>query len=243
MLTLLTLNDDDMKPRMLRDAAVPLTRITLLCGPNGSGKSTLLDTFRAVVFDTSSRSGAPAVLIEGSHEGSVVFFSMEADNPRRQRNNSFDLRVISAQIDSQYVSHGQCNFDVLKGMFDEPRFTLLVLDEPENALDLDGLLWLREQLLTTTKQVILATHSAVLLSMAGQPDVSVQSFGPDANYGARVLDAYTKILQGKRVKAATKRLPKLAFAKKPAPRRTAASLTKKNPSSSRSNSIRLLSRD
>ena len=220
MLTCLTLNQKSLKPRLLRDPAVPLTRVTFLCGPNGSGKSTLLGAFeRFVCTDEPWTAETVPVRVEGSMHGTVCFFSMEKDNPRMRRDTgSGGMAEVAFVINSRYQSHGQSNYGVLEDLLLKSKHALIVLDEPESALDLDGLLWLRETLLKTDKQVIVATHSPLLLALHAEPGVSVQAFGPDPDYGARILGDYTKLLHGLRVKSAKKRLPALGMLSKPAPR-------------------------
>lgn len=231
MLTRLILNQSALKPRMLRDPAISLTRVTFLCGQNGSGKSTLLSAFERFVYkdDPWTAETAP-VLVEGSMHGTVCFFSMEKDNPRVRRDGGNSMAEVAFRLNSGYMSHGQSNFEVLQDLLLRSKHALVVLDEPESALDLDGLLWLRDALLKTDKQVIVATHSPLLLALHTMPDVSMQSFGPDPEYGARVLRDYTRLLQGLQVKPVKKRLPALEFSNKPAPRptvrRSARSTTK-----------------
>lgn len=224
MLTHLTVQSPSFKKRVLRSADIPLTRVTLFCGPNGSGKSSAITAFEEFVLNLReqwTKETAP-VLVQGEVTGSVMFFSMEADNPRTKRLDSDELAAVAQHVNAQYVSHGQSNYDMLAGMLGNPRFDVLVLDEPEAALDLDGLLWLREQLLITTQQVILATHSPILLSMMGTRGVSSQSFGANADYDSRVLASYLKVLQGKTVKPLKVRLPKLEFDKKRPSKNTVA---------------------
>lgn len=219
MLTALYLQNKDLQKRMLREALVPLTKITLLCGPNGSGKSTIIDAFQSLVLDNRKWTEKTApVLPEGHLEGNVLFFSMERDNPRTSGGRFVNSLSAAAEvINAQYQSHGQSNYGMLQEMFEDSRYAAMVLDEPESALDMDGQLRLRQTLLKTDKQVILATHSPLLLSLAqtGNPDITAQAFGKDADYAATVTATYRTVLEGGKPPAPKKRLPSLGLEKTP----------------------------
>lgn len=193
--------------RMQHDAVVPLTRITLLAGPNGSGKSTALDALRELVFGhghTWQGHDIP-VQVEGTCQA-LFFLSSELDNPRLLSLRGPDGRPKHAQLftppeaircmDAREMSHGQSNYRELEGTFTDDRFDVVVMDEPENALDLDGLGWLASQICATTKQVIVATHNPILLSLMNAPGGSVQVFGTNPDYATRVLDVYGKVVAG-----------------------------------------------
>lgn len=223
MLTKITVQKN--KDRMKRDCTFPLTRITLLCGPNGSGKSTCLDAARDLVnkhpLDNMgrewTRETAPAI-IEGEAKG-IMTFSFERDNPRMLQGSNHDAREVVMMMLSRERSHGQSNFDKLQGAFENPSIDVMILDEPESALDLDGILWLRAQLLATDKQVVIATHNMAILSLIGQhDDVSMQIFGEEDGYYERLKASYLALCSDKKVPKPKKRLalPKFPVAKRKA---------------------------
>jgi len=192
---------------------VPLTRVTFLCGPNGSGKSTFVDGITELIHGQPSflerewtRENAPA-LVEGTGKA-VLTFSFEKDNPRTARGHNVSAGVAATMFFAGQQSHGQSNYAHLGWAFAHEDFDVMVLDEPEAALDLDGLLWLRGMLLSTSKQVILATHSVLLLSLHEKPDVSVQLFGTEPNYVSRLIASYQAAVTGKRIPKSKKRLPR-----------------------------------
>ena len=199
--------------RVQRSAQLPLTRVSLLCGPNGSGKSTVLDALNDLITGKPpfpdhdwTTSNVPIVPVGAAK--AIFCFSFERDNPR-----TVDLRwahsgAAPAAVVSRCRSHGQSNYALLSAAFDNEAFDVMVLDEPEAALDLDGLLQLRELLMSTDKQVLLATHSPLLLSLKGEQEVSILEFGPQPGYAERVLQAYVGVLRGERVA----RVPRLELA-------------------------------
>lgn len=193
--------------RMQHDAGIPLTRVTLLAGPNGSGKSTALDALRDLVFGhgrTWQGHDIP-VQVEGTCQA-LFFLSSEFDNPRLHSLRGPDGRPKHTQrftpietircLDAGEMSHGQSNYREMEGAFTDDRFDVVVMDEPENALDLDGLGWLASQIRTTEKQVIVATHNPILLSLMNEPGGSVQVFGTNPEYATRVLDVYGQVIAG-----------------------------------------------
>lgn len=194
--------------RMQHDAVIPLTRITLLAGPNGSGKSTALDALRELVFGhghTWQGRDIP-VHVEGTCQA-LFFLSSELDNPRLLSLRGPDGRPKHTQLfsppeaircmDAREMSHGQSNYRELEGAFTDDRFDVIVMDEPENALDLDGLGWLACQIRSTKKQVIVATHNPILLTLMSAPGGSVQVFGANPDYATRVLNVYGQVAAGK----------------------------------------------
>jgi predicted ATPase len=191
-----------------------------LCGPNGSGKSTVIEAIETFIHGSSrvfkqdewTRDTAPVILEGGAQ--AVFIWSMEKNNPRTLTGYDVPTALVARKIWAEERSHGQSNFSTLQEVFDNPNFDVMVLDEPESALDLDGLLWLREKLMSTDKQVILATHNVILLSLAGAADVSVQCFGEDG-FHTRLLATYGAACTGSPLPKMKKRL---ARKDDPAPR-------------------------
>ena len=208
MLTSILLRKSDALPRVQRDPQLTLTRITVLAGPNGSGKSTYVDTLREYVFARKpwTEETAP-VDVEGSCLA-VYFVSAELDNPRLNAKRDANGGQVHPQMLSvmdvakgmicRDMSHGQSNYFLMDGLFEDERFDVVVFDEPENALDLDGLGWLYKQIQKTSKQVIVVTHNPLLLKLKDEEEGSVQVFGPNPDYAQRVLDTYSRVMAGKR---------------------------------------------
>jgi predicted ATPase len=203
MLTSLTLQRD--RKRVLRDPTIALTQVTFFCGPNGSGKSTVLDALRDLIQgDYRDRESAPVLPVGGANTIHVVSF--EKDNLRVLSGANVESFLVAQSMILRERSHGQSNFGMLQRFMDDPALEVLVLDEPESALDLDGILWLRQALETTTKQVIIATHSILLLTMPKSDRVSTQIFGKEAAYLERVTSAYSLALGNGKAAKARKRL-------------------------------------
>lgn len=178
--------------RVMREPTIPLTRVTMLAGPNGAGKSTVLDALQELILNPSrkqwTRESAP-ILVEGDCKA-VYCLNFEKDNPRTVDPQYLPGASYGAALLSRFKSHGQSNYKLLCESFDSDLFDVMVLDEPECALDLDGLITLRQRLMSTSKQIILATHSPMLLSLYASEGVSVQVFGPEPDYMHRVLRTY-----------------------------------------------------
>lgn len=208
MLTSIQIRKPEALERIQRDPVIPLTRITVFAGPNGSGKSTAVDTVREYFF---ARPGTwtdenALVNIEGSCLA-VFFVSSEMDNPRLHAKRDAQGHQMHAQMLSgfdvalgmmcQGMSHGQSNYFLMEDLFKQERFDVIVLDEPENALDLDGLGWLHKQIRKTTKQVIVVTHNPLLLALKDTPEGSVQVFGSNPDYASRVQETYSRVIGGR----------------------------------------------
>jgi predicted ATPase len=217
MLKSLKLQAAELLPRVLRDPMVRLTRITVFVGPNGSGKSTFLDAFRTLVLSRNvSWTAQTAPVIPAGECRAVLFASSELDNPRLFAKRNGDGSQVHQQdlegsdvvvmLRSREVSHGQSNYSQMQTFFKGDDYDVIVLDEPENALDLDGILWLYQAVKTTSKQIILATHNPLLLQLSGEPDGSLQEFGKEVGYAERITEAYQSILAGGVIPEAAPRL-------------------------------------
>lgn len=206
MLTNLTLKHNLV--RVMREPIIPLTRVTMLAGPNGSGKSTVLDALQELVLNPMkkewTRANAP-ILVDGDCQA-VFCLNFEKDNPRTADSRHLKGEAFGDALISRFRSHGQSNYQMLRGSLASDMFDVMVLDEPECALDLDGLLMLRTELLKTEKQIIMATHSPMLLSLYSSPGVSVQAFGPEPDYVHRVLRNYRDAIMVGAIEEAMPRL-------------------------------------
>ena len=74
------------------------------------------------------------------------------------------------------LSGGELKRLVLEVLFDTDA-DVLVLDEPDNYLDIPGKLWLEEQLRSTPKTVLLISHDRELLARATDRVVTLESSG------------------------------------------------------------------
>lgn len=165
--------------------------ITALAGANGTGKSTLL---RCIVGADKADSGSARLLGEPIDERSVTtrtqlavvlddldffpdlsvvehldlfakaFGVPDAESLVDEILNEVGLIDQSAQLPGT-LSSGQRRRLALAGALVRP-FRLLVLDEPEQRLDADGLVWLAQRLRQARADgagVLLATHAPALL--------------------------------------------------------------------------------
>ena len=176
--------------------------VNILCGPNGSGKSTLL----ACLFPGNADIWSKAISIPnrdkqvrislGAGGRAVRKFDFEFDNPR---NKSFGHEVIMGDIglagvihSASKMSHGQAMKKLIDGLLDAAgiKGACILLDEPEQALDFDGLLYLRDRLKALRNQFVIATHAPVLIL---EPTFNVVEMVE--GYKRRVLDATTDLVR------------------------------------------------
>ena len=175
---------------------IPADSITALAGPNGSGKSTLL---RCIVGAEEPDSGTATLLGQPIDERSLhsrqhlavvlddldffpdlsvvehvdlfakAFAVPGAEEVVDDVLNEVGLIDQSGQLPGT-LSSGQRRRLALAGALVRP-FSLLILDEPEQRLDADGLVWLAGRLRRAREDgaaVLMATHAPVLLD--GLPD-------------------------------------------------------------------------
>ena len=155
-----------LKERILRHNIDFVPGVNLLIGPNGSGKSSLLSQIKK-----SERRSEGDVVIKAD-AGVFMAFDFEKDNTRTKHPNLLPSSMYEVGIVTRFISHGETVKMVLENLTSEDAVgKMLLLDEPEQALDVDGLLTLVDQLRNTTaNQVIVATHSPTLIL---QPEFNV----------------------------------------------------------------------
>ncbi|MFC9876041.1 ABC transporter ATP-binding protein [Nocardia salmonicida] len=158
--------------------------ITYLLGPNGAGKST---TMRMIAGLTTPDTGTVQInersLRELSHTMRAVRFNLDtfARNPKHTAKQHLTwqarlggiptsevqqvlARVGLADVENRLV--GRFSLGMLQrlgiatALLGDPR--IIVLDEPDNGLDVDGILWLRELLTGLARQgrtLLVASHN------------------------------------------------------------------------------------
>lgn len=176
--------------------------VNILCGPNGSGKSTLLAClFPGDVAIESKAISIPnrdkQVRISRASGGRMVRkFDFEFDNPR---NKSFghsvmmgDIGIAGVILAASKMSHGQAMKKLIDSLLDAASIkgACILLDEPEQALDCDGLLYLRDRLKTLRNQYVIATHAPVLIL---EPTFNVVEMVE--GYKRRILDATADVVR------------------------------------------------
>lgn len=181
--------------------------VTFLLGENGSGKSTLLEAIAAkypreghftpfahVVGPTSSREDSPLgrhLRCDVHKHASPAGFFLRAemmhaflshvDDNEHERGSWGGERM-------QARSHGESFLAVLRHRFDE--VGVYFLDEPEAALSFRsslGLLALLDTMAREGSQVIVATHSPLLVALPGATKLQLD------DEGIRRIDAYDEL--------------------------------------------------
>ncbi len=154
--------------------------VNILCGPNGCGKSTLL---KALFPKTKEQDGFKLDMdIEGLvHMDSVKSkvwgtpgalirrFDFEMNNPRVQRGvGMMSMEDMSSWARGQRMramSHGEVQKLLFENLLsaEATKGSIVLLDEPEQALDMDGVTRLLTILRRTRRQYIISTHSPFLI--------------------------------------------------------------------------------
>ncbi|MFI1234560.1 ABC transporter ATP-binding protein [Nocardia salmonicida] len=158
--------------------------ITYLLGPNGAGKST---TMRMIAGLTTPDTGTVQInersLRELTHTMREVRFNLDtfARNPQHTAKQHLTwqarlggiptgevqqvlARVGLADVESRLVGRFSLGMlqrlGIASALLGDPR--IIVLDEPDNGLDVDGILWLRELLTGLARQgrtLLVASHN------------------------------------------------------------------------------------
>lgn len=157
--------------------------INLIVGKNGSGKSTLMSILTNYIDSLSARSKAlkratdqiekeklkkefnekfeKGVNIEISDTPCKTFY-FDTENTTRTSSR------IETMIDvtSRWMSHGEFIITVMKKLKDVKENSVVLIDEPETALDFENILFLEDIFSTLDKsstQLICVTHSPILI--------------------------------------------------------------------------------
>ena len=148
--------------------------VNLLIGPNGSGKSAVL---KNIVFPAPHDKKN---FIIDAEPGKFFAFDFEHDNPRIQ-----GYIESASQVSSLFASHGETNRAVLDVLRQKAvRNCIVMLDEPEQALDVDAISNLVNILKESpASQIILATHCPTLII---DPDFNIIELEDD--YKKKVID-------------------------------------------------------
>jgi predicted ATPase len=138
--------------------------LNILIGPNGSGKSTIMDIIsgRLKVYDYKK-------VVSFTGEDKVFHFDFEKDNLRLKTEPQKHISPMSYVL-SKWVSHGQFNIKVVEALKTKEGIdhSLILMDEPEQALDIENLVKLKETITfiidnKLVDQVIISTHSPILI--------------------------------------------------------------------------------
>lgn len=141
--------------------------INVLVGPNGSGKSTILSS----LLKAGTGNKNPDFKIETDGAGKVIHFDTERGNPRTA-NRLRDDSGIYAQVAMMFSSHGQSVRPIVtRGLTEaidknDGSNTLALIDEPEAAMDIDGvdafIQTLCKLLEEKPVQFVVASHSPLI---------------------------------------------------------------------------------
>lgn len=141
--------------------------VSVLAGSNGSGKSTILEAISNAgnkFKRTSEKDKDVQIKLNDNTMVSFKSFDFEKGNPRTL--SYIKSGVERFQLSARWSSHGETNRALIKGLLDdkEVKDCILLLDEPEQALDFDGMKLLIDCLENCkATQTIVASHAIQLL--------------------------------------------------------------------------------
>jgi predicted ATPase len=173
--------------QIIRDGGLDIADgVTFLVGENGSGKSTLIEAF-AAIYPRAGHATLKGANVgpDSSIEDSPLAFNLRARTHRLASPAGFFLRAESMHefltVEDagpfkkawggealQARSHGESFLNVLRHRFVD--VGVYFLDEPESALSFQSCLGLVSLLATMRSegsQIIVATHSPLLVSLPG----------------------------------------------------------------------------
>lgn len=152
--------------------------VNVLAGPNGSGKSTILKLIfpggKASLGDATSIERAVHLdgfrkRIKAKDRVLVRQFDFEMNNPRLVRSlgmmETHDFALFGAGQRLRRLSHGEAMRQLFEQLLTKPGRCIVLLDEPEQALDFPGLGTLRALLKKASRwtQFVVASHAPVLM--------------------------------------------------------------------------------
>lgn len=193
MLKTITIKSDSIKSRIAspEDTFSFKPGINLLLGPNGSGKSTMFDLI------ASGNDGITKGIFTAEMDGMFDLRAMRMEDQSRGNSGKLagitDGGLYAHYVISHFKSHGQSNWPILNALGDFKDNTLLLLDEPEQALDMHHIMELRKLLAKHAGrlQFIIATHHPALICMHKAHPVVVAK---DPDYVEGLLSMYRKVL-------------------------------------------------
>jgi len=140
--------------------------VNVLVGSNGSGKSTILEVLKSHAMERGSNDyvkSSELTFVTGKEQSNLRLFDFERQNPRTQ-DSIGDCGGF--QVASFFQSHGETNRQLTKGLLETKDIddAIVVLDEPDQALDFDGVFALFRQLEhCKARQVLVSVHHPLLV--------------------------------------------------------------------------------
>ena len=143
-----------------------IRQLTLLVGDNGTGKTTFIESVVDAIKAAGKGENSIAAIRMDEHEMSGYrCVDFESDNPRMKSDSIFDVA-------SRWRSHGETNMDILINGLLAEKDTLILLDEPDQALSIRSCARLyrafEKSVNENGNQIIASVHSQTMMELAGQ---------------------------------------------------------------------------
>ncbi|WP_415913287.1 AAA family ATPase [Neptuniibacter sp. QD37_11] len=190
MLTKATITDEQYTSRVQReDKSMTFTPgVNVIVGNNGSGKSTIYD----LLSDRTSGEKRECLDLETQGLGfTVCRMKMQEQGLATDMQLANGAQFMSGAM-ARFESHGENLWRSLELCTEFKDGSVIIIDEPEQALDFKNLLKLRDNLLANKHrlQFIIATHNPILMLAAD----NIISMDKDQTYAEKVIKAYRKEL-------------------------------------------------
>ena len=196
MIERVTITDPAWRKRIGKTQVTFGPFVNVLAGPNGSGKSSLMEAIMA--------SGAKNHLLPGEKQPcrvralcqfKITHSDLVKNGPHKGYfDESMDMMF---QIQAMKSSHGEWAGAIMRSIAkvpaDDPR--VFLIDEPENGLDLKGIIDFVLLAAESPHQIIVASHHPLVWRLAGKRII----FGKDKKYidtCQRLFDKTNKVLRG-----------------------------------------------
>lgn len=163
--------------------------VNVIIGRNGIGKSTIVKAMNAawIEGDDNAQKGLIYETKQNNDRESIYILTAEENNPRQQLASISPYDKYYADKTVHWLNRSEMSSGMqTKEYFEDAmelakKASIVILDEPEQALDAESLLNIKEQLKKHSKEtqfIIISHHPAFIL----EEDFNILEFDPEAPY-------------------------------------------------------------